>query len=146
MEQEVLTILLRGSQPVVWCPARSIPRRLPADRRATIAAGRLLIVSPFAASRPTDRLAWHRNHYVHQLAAVSLVAHAAPGGTTEELVSEWTWDDVPLLTLDDPANANLIDFGALPITPRGESWPDVLLRLTRPAAANTRHLPLFAQK
>jgi len=50
MEWECLGILLRGRQPVIWVPARSIvgmhlkPELLPAFN-----AGRLLILSPFAA-------------------------------------------------------------------------------------------------
>src|SRR4051794_7510282 len=33
IEQEVLTILLRGRQPVVWCPARAIPTRLSPEHK-----------------------------------------------------------------------------------------------------------------
>src|SRR5919109_5384961 len=47
MEQECLDILLRGQQPIVICPARSIVRlRLPRAWRRPLAESRLLILSP----------------------------------------------------------------------------------------------------
>src|SRR5437870_6151173 len=50
MEKECLEVLLRGRQPVVICPARSIERlRMPMNWRKPYAEGRLLILSPFAA-------------------------------------------------------------------------------------------------
>src|SRR5712691_6059182 len=48
MEQECLARLLEGTQPVIICPARSLDElRLPADWQAPLAAGRLLLLSPF---------------------------------------------------------------------------------------------------
>src|SRR5216117_488267 len=48
MEKECLTLLLRGAQPVIVCPARSIERmRVPAVWKAQLAEGRLLLLSPF---------------------------------------------------------------------------------------------------
>src|SRR5438552_4170453 len=49
MEKECLTLLLRGNQPVIICPARAIDRmRLPTDWKQPLASNRLLILSTFA--------------------------------------------------------------------------------------------------
>lgn len=88
VEQECLRILLRGTQPVVICPARGIDRmRLPADWLKGIAAGRVLVMAPFNAEhrRVTEDLARRRNEFVAVLADEVLIAHAAPGGQMEAL-------------------------------------------------------------
>jgi len=87
MEKECLELLLRGRQPVVVCPAREIERlRIPVAWRPALEEGRLLIASPFSApqSRPTSELAIQRNRFVALLATKMLVAHAEPGGKTDD--------------------------------------------------------------
>ena len=119
MERECLIILLRGTQQVVVCPARSVKgMRVPAAWRGAMREGRLSLMSPFAASqrRATNALAEERNRYVVQQAAVVLIAHAAPGGRMEALALEVTAVGKPLLTLKSPANAHLVDMGARPIS------------------------------
>ena len=84
-------ILLRGRQPVIWVPARSIigmylkPELVPA-----FDAGRLLILSPFPPKekRITAALAEARNCFVGALADRIFVPHAAPGSRTLALVNE----------------------------------------------------------
>lgn len=74
MEKECLELLLRGTQPVVICPARSIVgMRLPKDWRTAMEAGRLLVLSPFERDvrRVTQKTARRRNQFV---AASMLVA------------------------------------------------------------------------
>lgn len=89
MEQECLELLLRGTQPVVWCPARGLPqpRRLPKPKRDALAEGRLLILSPFAAKarRMTADRAERRNELVAQIAARLLFVHSPPGTRTDAL-------------------------------------------------------------
>lgn len=89
MEQECLDLLLRGTQLVVWCPARGLPnpRRLPRPRGDALAEGRLLILSPFSAQqkRMTAELAELRNELVSQVAHRLLFLHAPPGSKTEAL-------------------------------------------------------------
>src|SRR4030042_392763 len=49
IEKECLSILLRGTQPIIMCPARGIENmRVPGDWKTPLAAGRLLILSPFS--------------------------------------------------------------------------------------------------
>ena len=118
IEQECLALLLRGEQPVVVCPARGIAgMRVPPVWRAPLEAGRLLVVSPFAADerRPTVALAERRNRFVADLAARVLVAHADPGGATERLSRALIGQGKPVLTVLDPANRHLLDAGALPV-------------------------------
>ena len=48
VEQECLAVLLRGPAPIIVCPARSLSRmRLKREYREPMAAGRLLLMSPF---------------------------------------------------------------------------------------------------
>src|SRR5207247_11357596 len=49
VEKECLQILLRGSQPIIICPARALPQRLPPEWKTPLAYGRLLRLSAFAA-------------------------------------------------------------------------------------------------
>lgn len=115
MEAEALALLLRGRQPVVVCPARSIAgMRLPRAWRAPVEQGRLLVISPFAAEqrRVTATLAEQRNRYVAGLARAVFVAHAAPGGQIERLCAELAAEGKPLLTFVSEYNASLLALGA----------------------------------
>jgi predicted Rossmann fold nucleotide-binding protein DprA/Smf involved in DNA uptake len=48
MEYECLRILLRGPQPIIICPARSLNgMRLPKEYKKPLDQGRLLLLSPF---------------------------------------------------------------------------------------------------
>jgi predicted Rossmann fold nucleotide-binding protein DprA/Smf involved in DNA uptake len=87
VEKECLRILLRGSQPIIICPARSLPKRVPADWTNALAAGRLLILSAFteAEHRVTGDMAARRNELVAALADEIKFAHIAPGGELRRL-------------------------------------------------------------
>src|SRR5438067_8424657 len=50
VEKECLQILLRGSQPIIICPARALPQRVPPDWKKPLTAGHLLIRSAFTAT------------------------------------------------------------------------------------------------
>ena len=82
VEKECLRILLRGHQPIIICPARSLPKRVPAEWREPLANGRLLILSCFSPeeSRPTSELATRRNELVAALADEVFIIHATPRG------------------------------------------------------------------
>lgn len=89
MEWECLRILLRGNQPIIWVPARSIVgMRLKPELVPAFEAGRLLILSPFPPDkkRMTMALAEERNRLVAALAERIFVPYAAPGSKTAALV------------------------------------------------------------
>ena len=123
MERECLRLLLRGEQPVVVCPARGIDNmRIPRDWRPGLDDGRLLVLSPFpdTVRRPTAELAAERNDLVADLAAQVFIAHAAPGSKTEAFARKLAESGKPLLTLDSPANAHLMELEPGPVsTERG---------------------------
>jgi predicted Rossmann fold nucleotide-binding protein DprA/Smf involved in DNA uptake len=120
MEWECLGILLRGRQPVIWVPARSIvgmhlkPELVPAFN-----ADRLLILSPFPPKdkRITATLAEARNRFVGALADRIFVPHAAPGGKTAALCRKLSVIGKRVYTIDDPANEHLISVGATLMEP-----------------------------
>lgn len=123
MEKECLSVLLRGPQPVVVCPARGIEdMRPPPAWREAVAQERLLILSPFEARlrRSTTALAETRNRFVAALADEVFIAHAAAGGKTEAFAREVVNWGKPVLTLEDPHNAALLDFGAHALRP--DTW------------------------
>jgi predicted Rossmann fold nucleotide-binding protein DprA/Smf involved in DNA uptake len=116
MEKECLEVLLRGQQPVVLCPARSIARlRMPMSWRKPCAEGRLLILSPFAAHqrRPTVALAEDRNYFVATLATYIFVAYAGPGSRTAQFCAELVAQHRRLYTFDLPDNAYLRQRGVM---------------------------------
>lgn len=126
MERECLRVLLRGTQPVIVCPARSIETmRVPAEWREPIEQGRLLIVSPFATGkrRATTALAQERNRFVAALADAVMVAHATRDGRTEALCREFVAWRKPLYTFDTPENANLLALGVSAWPSNGLPWP-----------------------
>lgn len=94
VEKECLRILLRGTSPVIVCPARSLPKRLPPEWQAPLVGNRMLILSIFPPeeSRITSALAARRNEAVAALADEVWFAHMVEGGQTEQLnrrVQQW---------------------------------------------------------
>ena len=90
VEKECLRILLRGTSPVIICPARSLPKRIRPEWKQPLESGRLLILSGFDDSdcRVTTELAIRRNRFVAALADEHYFAHIAPGSHTEHLAQE----------------------------------------------------------
>ena len=115
VEKECLRVLLRGTQPIIICPARSIENmRLKPEWKLGLSDNRLLLLSMFASQfrRSTVQLARQRNEFVAALADRILVPHAAEGSRTLELakmISEW---GKPLFTFDTKANNPLLQLGA----------------------------------
>ena len=106
MEKECLTLLLRGEQPIIICPARGLEKmRLPADWKKAVAAGRLLLLSPFPgkARRITADLARQRNLFVAAMADEACFVHTAPGGNLEQLKAQVTQWAIPILQEPDDA-------------------------------------------
>lgn len=119
IEKDCLELLLRGTQPVIICPARSIQgMRLPVEWKKAVAGGRLLLLSPFEGHfrRPTAALAEKRNEFVASIADNVLFAYAHPGGKLEALARKTIASGKPVFTLDCKDNANLVALGAKPVT------------------------------
>jgi predicted Rossmann fold nucleotide-binding protein DprA/Smf involved in DNA uptake len=111
MEWECLRILLRGRQPIIWVPARSIiGMNLKPELRPAFEEGRLLILSPFppAQNRITTALAQRRNRFVAALADKIFVPHAAPASRTLEHCRELATEGKSILTIDDQLNNALL--------------------------------------
>ena len=115
VEEECLRVLLRGTQPIIVCPARSIENmRLRAEWKQGLSERRLLILSIFDSKyrRSTAELARKRNAFVAALADRIFIAHASEGSKTLQFahkVLEW---DKPLFTFDIEANKSLFQLGA----------------------------------
>jgi predicted Rossmann fold nucleotide-binding protein DprA/Smf involved in DNA uptake len=107
VEKECLQILLRGSQPIIICPARALPRRVPPDWKKPLAAGRLLILSAFTATanRITAELAARRNEFVAALADDIFIAHATIGGHLEKLTRRLRAWEIPMHIKSSPSTA-----------------------------------------
>ena len=101
VEQECLRILLRGTQPIIICPARALPQRIPPEWRTALTAGRLLLLSGFtsAEKRITTELATRRNTLAAALADEVYFAHITPGGKSEHLTHLLARWHVPYSTL-----------------------------------------------
>ncbi len=115
IEKDCLDILLRGTQPIIICPARSLQgMRLPAAWKTAIRQGRLLLLSPFAEGirRPTVALSEKRNEFVAKLADEVLFAYANPCGKTEALAKKVIGWGKTVFTFDIKENVNLTEIGA----------------------------------
>jgi predicted Rossmann fold nucleotide-binding protein DprA/Smf involved in DNA uptake len=118
MEKECLDLLLRGRQPVVVCPARSIDgMRLPAAWTEPLAEDRLLILSPFAARqrRITAERAGIRNRLIGAIADAVLVPRAAPGSETEQLALTLLASGKRLFALAHEDHQPLLEAGAIAV-------------------------------
>jgi len=119
MEKECLDFLLRGKQPVVVCPARSITNmRMPSAWRKACDGGRLLILSPFAPKhgRISALLAEKRNRFVSLLADQFFVPYAAPGSKTEQLCQDLLSAGKRIYTFESEKESGIVKSGAVPIT------------------------------
>ena len=120
LERGCLDFLLRGTQPVVICPARGIEgMRAPAPWRRHIEEGRLLVLSPFPAARrrASAAMADSRNRIVAALADRIVVVHAVPGGRLHRLLAEALSWKKRVFCPDLPANRDLVVMGVQPVDP-----------------------------
>lgn len=99
IEKECLQILLRGGQPIIICPARSLEgMRIPMEWREGITADRILLLSPFVAlqRRLTAALSEQRNKLVAALADEVYFAHIDPQGKTARLAEQISGWGIPI--------------------------------------------------
>ena len=117
MEQECLNLLLRGTQPIIICPARAIDNmRMPDAWKKPLAEKRLLVVSPFAKShkRVTEKLANQRNDFVAALSDEIFIIHAASSSGTFDIAMRAIKTGKKAYTINAMENSDLIRAGAVP--------------------------------
>jgi predicted Rossmann fold nucleotide-binding protein DprA/Smf involved in DNA uptake len=122
MEKECLNILLKGKQPIIICPARSIEgMRIKTEYKKPLEDGRLLILSPFTKkdNRVSSERAMERNRFVAAIADRIFIAYAEAEGKTEQFCREVLAWDKPIFTFDSDANKNLYMLGLKPISEAG---------------------------
>ncbi len=116
VERECLNILLKGKQPVIICPARSIEgMRIKTEYRKPLEDGQLLILSPFTEKekRISSERALIRNQFVAAMADAILIPYAAQKSKTECFCREiFNWKKL-VYTFDTPVNTHLIDMGIM---------------------------------
>lgn len=98
IEKECLHILLRGVQPIIISPARGLEgMRIPKAWQKGVAAGRILLLSPFDSShrRVTAGLSDQRNRLVAALADEIHFAHVTPGGRIAQLAEQISGWGIP---------------------------------------------------
>jgi len=129
MERQCLGILLRWTQPVIICPARSIKNmRIASEHKQAIKEGRLLFMSPFQENqrRISVKTSQFRNLFVAALSEQVFVAHAEPGGKTEKLCRDILSWKKPIYTFESHYNKNLIHMGAQAIGTSGSDLVEIL--------------------
>ena len=115
VEKECLRVLLRGTQPILLCPARGIENmRLKPAWKDALAEERLLILSPFDSryDRQTVALANQRNAFVAALSDKICIAHAAEDSKTLEFAERVMAWGKPIYTFETSTNAALFQRGA----------------------------------
>jgi predicted Rossmann fold nucleotide-binding protein DprA/Smf involved in DNA uptake len=133
VEKECLRILLRGRQPVIICPARSLTKlRIPKQLKKPLDEDRLLFLSPFPNNRHRSdiQMSLHRNRFVAALADRVFIPYAGPSSKTEQFCREMLAWRKPVYTFSHASNGNLITLGAKPLTP-GEEVKITLRSLER---------------
>jgi len=121
IEKDCLELLLRGTEPIVFCPARSIENmRLRKELKEPINDGRLLLLSPFEGKvrRPTIQISEQRNRFVSAMATSIFVTHAERDGKIEAFCREILAAGKPLYTFESDYNRGIIGMGAKPVNPQ----------------------------
>jgi predicted Rossmann fold nucleotide-binding protein DprA/Smf involved in DNA uptake len=112
VEQDCLKILLRGTQPIIHCPARSLHKiRLSQKQKQAIGENRLLLVSPFNTSYPraTAELAKKRNEMIGAIAHTIFIAYAAPNSKTLAFAQSLIEAGKSVVTFNHPNHSALYE-------------------------------------
>jgi len=114
IENEWLRVLLRGPQPIILCPARSIQKiQLSPQSKKRLAENQLLILSPFKErhKRSTTELATRRNLFAAALADKIFIAHAAENSQTLQFAHTLLEWGKLVFTFDSYTNHALLELG-----------------------------------
>ena len=118
IEKDCLDLLIKGTQPIILCPARSIENMLVKKIfRQPLTEGRLLFLSPFEKKikRPTAKTSQLRNQFVCTIAKVVFVSYTEAEGKIEEMSKEILSLNKTLYTFESAYNTSLIEMGAQPV-------------------------------
>ncbi|NJK54070.1 MAG: hypothetical protein HC851_21860 [Acaryochloris sp. RU_4_1] len=110
IEQDCLKILLRGTQPIIHCPARSLHNiHLSPEQKQAIGENRLLLISPFNASYPrvTAELAGKRNELIGAITHTIFISYAAPNSKTLAFAQRLIAAGKSVVTFDSSSNSLL---------------------------------------
>lgn len=132
LEKACLAGLMQSGHPTIQVLARGLDGlRLTPAQTTAIAAGRLVIVSPFSAHqrRASVALAQRRNRVVTAIAIATLVPYAAPNSKASALVQALAENGSRIFTLEDSETATLHALGAIAATLQSL----VQLSLTKPS-------------
>ncbi len=114
IEQDCLKILLRGTQLIIHCPARSLHNmRLSPEQKQAIGENRLLLISPFSATYPrvTAELAEKRNEMIGAFSHTIFIAYAAPNSKTLVFAQSLIAAGKPVVTFASSSNPLLQEQG-----------------------------------
>lgn len=91
IEKDVLKFLLKGTQPIIICPARSLHHfQIPAGLKDASTANRLLFISTFDKKlrRVTKKSSHERNKFIIDISDEIVVGYAEKEGNTERLLKK----------------------------------------------------------
>lgn len=116
VEKDCLRVLLRGSQPILFCPARNIGNmRVVPEWKTALTEERLLILSIFEELRTTPAMARQRNDFAAALADKIFIPHAAEGSSTLDFARTLISWGKQVFSFDTPANRALFQLRTQPI-------------------------------
>jgi predicted Rossmann fold nucleotide-binding protein DprA/Smf involved in DNA uptake len=97
LEKDVLKFLLRGKVPVILVLARSLWKTVPEELREPVGQGRLLIVSPVAATRASSATAAARNRWILTNCTSLVLGSLDPNGNLARLVASFPRNHITCL-------------------------------------------------
>ena len=101
LEKDVLKFLLRGKAPVILVLARSLWKTVPEELREPVGQGRLLIVSPVAATRASSATAAARNRWILAHCSSLVLGSLDPDGNLAKLVATFPVRHITCFALNE---------------------------------------------
>jgi predicted Rossmann fold nucleotide-binding protein DprA/Smf involved in DNA uptake len=115
MEKDILSILLRGDQPVVLCLAKSLDNfRVPTAFRDYFTNSRITFIAAdysINQKRITQITSIERNKMIFHISSKVLIIHAYPCGNLENLLQTNPEFISRSYTLESANNQNLLEIG-----------------------------------
>ena len=89
IEKDVFHYLLAGTQPVIMVLARGMKEKIKPELKVAIAAGRLLLITPFENSvkRITAETAEQRNRFMIEISDDIVIGYTSKGGMLDSMIA-----------------------------------------------------------